>query len=86
MTEKAKGSRIRGFKGSSGLLGIFFQNIKAKGARQKAEDRGQRAEVRGLEGWQKNRETRQRVRGLAKHLHLYTYNLLTLQPSILLRI
>ncbi|HOG40768.1 MAG TPA: hypothetical protein PLF87_08015 [Syntrophorhabdaceae bacterium] len=47
MTEKAKGSRIRGFKGSSGLLGIFFQNIKAKGARQKAEDRGQRSEVRG---------------------------------------
>ena len=52
MTEKAKGSRIRGFKGSSGLLGIFFQNIKAKGARQKAEDRGQRSEGRGqrLEG------------------------------------
>ncbi|HOS06508.1 MAG TPA: hypothetical protein PK966_10650, partial [Syntrophorhabdaceae bacterium] len=47
MTEKAKGSRIRGFKGSSGLLGIFFQNIKAKGARQKAEDRGQRSEGRG---------------------------------------
>ncbi|HNQ64143.1 MAG TPA: hypothetical protein PKH70_09260 [Syntrophorhabdaceae bacterium] len=27
---KAKGSRIQGFKGSSGSLGIFFQNLKAK--------------------------------------------------------
>ena len=52
MTEKAKGSRIRGFKGSSGLLGIFFQNIKAKGARQKAEDRGQRSEGRGQKAQQ----------------------------------
>ena len=38
MTEKAKGSRIRGFKGSSGLLGIFFQNIKAKGSRIRVEN------------------------------------------------
>ena len=67
MTEKAKGSRIRGFKGSSGLLGIFFQNIKAKGARQKAEDRGQRSE-----GWKVGKKTEKPDRGLEGWLNIYT--------------
>ena len=41
--------------------------MEGRGRRQKAEDRRQE-KVRRLEGW--------RVGGLAKHLHLYTSNLL----------
>jgi len=48
---EAKGSRSQGFKGSSGSLGTFFQNLEAKEKPEKD---------RGLEGWQKTEVRRQK--------------------------
>ena len=45
---KTKGSRSQGFKGSSGSLGIFFQNQKRQGVKGSS---GERRRVRRLEGW-----------------------------------
>ena len=45
---KAKDSRSQGFKGSSGSLGIFFQNQKRQGVKGSS---GERRRVRRLEGW-----------------------------------
>ena len=63
MTEKAKGSRIRGFKGSSGLLGIFFQNIKAKGPRSQGFGKER---VQGAKDLEKKGFKDSRIRGVER--------------------